>query len=108
MVADQKECDAMSAVIRNAIKHQHRVQIDYPPGARIVEPHVLGFSKDGHLLLRGFQTDGASAGGEPTNWKLFRLGRVRAVVDTGQTFSGTRPGYNRDDPAMKGGIVARL
>jgi predicted DNA-binding transcriptional regulator YafY len=98
----------MRALIAEAIRAKHRLEINYPPGHRVVEPHALGFSKDGHLLLRAFQVEGASESGEPVNWKLFRLDRMKAANDSGEEFSDPRPEYNPDDSAMKGGIIARL
>jgi predicted DNA-binding transcriptional regulator YafY len=98
----------MRALIAKAIRAKHRLEINYPPGKRVVEPHVLGRSKDGHVLLRAFQTGGASSSGEPVNWKLFRLDRMGSANDSGEEFAGPRPLYNPDDSAMKGGIIARL
>lgn len=95
-------------VIGAAIVRRHRLEIDYPPGKRIVEPHVLGRSREGNLLLRAFQTSGASASGEHHNWKLFRVDRMGTVHDTGEKFAGPRPQYNPDDSAMKGGIIERI
>jgi hypothetical protein len=61
-----------------------------------------------NLLLRAFQTEGASASGEPKNWKLFRLDRAERIDPTGSSFDGPRPKYQRGDAAMKGGIIAEL
>jgi len=98
----------MFDVIREAIDKKHRLSINYDPGERIVEPHVLGRSSNGNLLLRAFQVSGASASGEDHNWKLFRLYRMRAANDSGVEFGSPRPLYNPDDSAMKGGIIERI
>lgn len=98
----------MRAKIVAAIQSRHRLKINYPPGQRVVEPHALGRSKDGNLLLRAYQTGGASESGEPVEWKLFRLDRMASADDLGEEFDGPRPLYNPNDPAMKGGIIARL
>ncbi len=95
-------------VISDAITRRITIRIDYPPGVRLVEPHCLGESKEGNLLLRAFQTEGASASGEHINWKLFRLDRADSVELTGDHFDGPRPEYNPDDKAMKGRIISRL
>ena len=98
----------MIDVIENAIRGKHLLKINYGPGERIVEPHVLGNSGEGKLLLRAFQVSGASASGEPHNWKLFRIDRMSSVDDSGVEFDGPRPLYNPSDSAMKGGIIAHL
>jgi len=98
----------MLSAIRNAIEERKILEIDYPPGKRIIEPHALGYSSDGKLLLRAFQTDGASATGKRKDWKLFSLDRVNGISSSGGNFGGVRLGYRRGDSAMKGGIVAQL
>lgn len=98
----------MDTIIADAIRDRERLDFSYPPGNRLIEPHVLGRSGDGNLLLRAYQFAGASASGEHENWKLFRLDRVGHVSPSGQQFSGPRSGYNPNDRAMKGGIIERL
>ena len=98
----------MQTTIQEAIRKMRRLSISYDPGERIVEPHVLGRSSKGDLLLRAFQVSGASASGEHHNWKLFRLDRMLSAAESGDEFDGPRPLYNPDDSAMKGGIIARL
>jgi hypothetical protein len=98
----------MLAAVKNAIEGRKVLEINYPPGRRLVEPHALGYSDDGNLFLRAFQTQGASASGEHKNWKLFRLDRAEGIGLTASAFVGPRPDYRRGDKAMKGGIVAQL
>jgi hypothetical protein len=98
----------MIQTITAALAAKQTITISYPPGMRTVEPHALGHSAGGDLLLRAFQTDGASASGEHKDWKLFRLDRAANVGGTGITFIGPRPGYKRGDSAMKNGIIAQL
>ena len=98
----------MTDSIKTSIDSKKRLWIDYPPGRRLIEPHVLGFSRASSKLLRAFQVEGASSSGEHENWKLFTVDKVQGIEDSGQTFNGPRPGYNPDDSAMKGGIISRL
>jgi predicted DNA-binding transcriptional regulator YafY len=93
-------CDAISSL--------KVLEVEYFPGMRLVEPHCLGSSKDGNLLLRAFQTSGASESGEHENWKLFRLDRFQNVKITDARFDGPRPEYKKNDKAMKGGIISQL
>jgi predicted DNA-binding transcriptional regulator YafY len=96
------------ALITAAINRKQTLEIEYEPGWRVIEPHALGRSADGHLLLRAYQVKGASASGEHAHWKLFRVDRLRGVESDGGSFSGPREGYRRGDRAMKGGIIAEL
>lgn len=94
--------------IKAAIRGRLRLSIDYDPGERLIEPHALGRSNAGNLLLRAFQIQGASASGEHVNWKLLRLDRIKSLFTTNETFDGPRDGYRRGDSAMKGGIIEEL
>ncbi|MEP4445013.1 MAG: hypothetical protein ABJ059_16415 [Hyphomicrobiales bacterium] len=85
-----------------------RLTINYPPGQRLVEPHAAGYSSDGNPLVRVYQVSGASTSGEHAHWKLLRADRLISSAVEGSSFVGPRPGYKRDDKAMKGGIIAQL
>jgi hypothetical protein len=91
-----------------AINGRKIVNIWYEPGTRSIECHALGFGSDGQVLLRAFQTEGASASNEHVNWKLFRLDRMRNVELTDIEFLGPRPGYKLNDRAMTRGIICQL
>jgi len=98
----------MREVLVAAIEGRKLVTLWYEPGARVIEPHAFGYGSDGQLLLRAFQIEGASASGEHVNWKLFRCDRMRNVAHNGDTFTGPRPEYKRNDRAMTRGIIAQL
>lgn len=99
--------ERLLAVIISAIQNRRILKWTYPPGDRWIEPHALGRSADGNLLLRAYQTNGASASGEHKWWKLFRVDRAEGFEPSG-SFDGPRPEYKRGDRAMKGGIIAEL
>lgn len=94
--------------IRNAINSKTVIELNYPPGRRKIQPHVLGVSSKGDKLLRAFQVEGASESGEHRNWKLFRLDKILSVSASEEGFKADHKDYNPDDPAMKGGIIARV
>jgi predicted DNA-binding transcriptional regulator YafY len=98
----------MTDSIKNAILNRKRMTINYDPGERVIEPHALGYSKDGNILLRAYQLSGASASGEHEHWKLFRIDRMDGAGGNSEGFDGPRPGYKKGDKAMKGGIIAEL
>lgn len=98
----------MYHVLKNAVESRSEIRLEYEPGMRTVEPHAFGYGSSGQLLLRVFQTGGASASGEHYNWKLMRIDRLVSAEPTGNTFPGPRPGYRRGDKSMTGGIIAQL
>jgi predicted DNA-binding transcriptional regulator YafY len=98
----------MLPILVEAIKGRRLVSIWYGPGVRVIEPHALGVGSDGQLLLRAFQVAGASASGQSTHWKLFRLDRIRDAKLNGGSFKKPRPEYQRDDRAMTRGIIAQV
>jgi hypothetical protein len=95
-------------LIVEAISNRQILEFVYPPGRRLIEPYALGYSADMNLLLRAYQTEGASASGEHEHWKLFRLDRAERIDPTGSSFTDARAEYKRGDRAMKGGIIAEL
>ena len=95
-------------ILREAIESRNVLNIFYDPGSRQIEPHCLGRSSKGELLLRAFQVEGASSSGEHINWKLFRVDKLTFAKGTGNNFAGPRPQYNPNDKVMKGGIIASL
>jgi hypothetical protein len=52
-----------------AIRRSVCLEINYGGYSRTVEVHAVGFSKEGHTLLRVWQVSGGSASGERAGWK---------------------------------------
>lgn len=98
----------MRELIVRAINERLLLSVDYRPGIRLIEPHAFGYSTDRNLLVRAYQTEGASASGEHEWWKLLRLDRIVSLSLKGENFGGPRPEYKRGDKAMKGGIICEL
>jgi predicted DNA-binding transcriptional regulator YafY len=98
----------MRDLIVRAISERRVISLDYTAGQRRVEPHAFGYSRNGDLLLRAYQTDGASESGEHQWWKLFRIDRVRSLNVDDVMFDGARPEYKRGDKHLGGGIIAQL
>lgn len=84
--------------VTDAILNQYQVIITYSddknraPKKRMVEPYVLGVSKKGNNVFRGFQYFGDSFRGTP-KWKLFRLDRITSWQPTNNHFN-TEPAKN--------------
>ncbi|MHA6287888.1 hypothetical protein [Maricaulis sp. CAU 1757] len=94
--------------IKDAIARRIRIHVHYGAGYRLIEPHALGISTTGNWLLRAYQVSGASASGEAEGWKLLRFDRFGPFSTEPEEPFSPRPGYRRDDPVMKGGIVAQI
>ena len=95
-------------LVERAVNERLVLIVNYHPGERLIEPHAYGYGSARQLLLRAYQTEGASASGEHEWWKLFRLDRFVSAQSHGVTFSGPRPEYRRGDKAMKGGIICEM
>jgi hypothetical protein len=91
-----------------AIRERRILSVVYPPGTRLIEPYAIGFTREGHVVVRAWQREGVSASGDEEGLKLMRLDRFHSVETTALHFFGPRPQFNPDDPAMKGGIIAML
>lgn len=99
-------CDI--ADLRSAIRGRYRLHVFYLPGERLIEPHALGYSNDGQLLLRAYQVRGASTSDEHEHWKLMRVDRLLFVQPAWSRAKSPRPGYQRDDVALRGGVVEQI
>lgn len=97
-----------TALLVAAIQNRRTLRVFYAPGWRHIEPHALGRGSNGQLLLRAYQTSGASTSDEPENWKMMRVDRLDVVEPSDEPSEAPRPGYKRDDKAMKGGIIAQI
>ena len=104
----RKEELNMNSLIMQAVTGKHLIQLSYPPGLRIVEPHAYGVDAHGNELLRAFQVSGVSASGEPSDWKLFRVDRIISLTMLPEFFEDARPGYRRGDSAITKEIYVEL
>ncbi len=68
---------------------------------RTVEPHAYGEGAEGFELLRAFQVARPAESGEPLGWELFRVDQISGIDVLDTTFLSPRPGYERDDRAIK-------
>lgn len=84
-----------------AIQQKKDVVLTYHGYTRSVEPHCLGEDSKGELKLRCWQTAGGSESGERSGWKLLNVSEVHSASMSASGFAGARPGYKRDDTAMR-------
>lgn len=100
------EAAALSDV-RDSISNRKTVIIYYDgrdnggKGYRTIEPVCLGYSKRGNLVLRAWETEGASWSDKNDEnylpgWRLFRLDKIFTFQPTMDNFVDMRPFYNPD------------
>jgi len=95
----------MHDILANAIAHKQILTFDYDGMSRIVEPHAVGHTGKGKLVLRGYQPDGETQRG--LGWKLFSADKVQNLVVTEARFPTHREGYRMGDKQIAQ-IIAQL
>lgn len=86
----------LAGVIAKAMADAVCINFDYDGKNRTVEAHALGRStKDGSLVMRGFQTDGEREG-----WALFSLDKIEAIEIQYDSSEAPREGYKMGDKQM--------
>jgi predicted DNA-binding transcriptional regulator YafY len=68
-------------------------------GLRLIEPVALGRSKKGNLVVRAWDSEGAShrgyLGTRPMpGWRLFKLDKIMSYKPSGKNFDTPRPNFN--------------
>lgn len=83
--------------VNDAINNHKRLIINYHSngedahsGPRVIDVYAYGLTKAGNPVIRAFQPYGDTTTKVPS-WKFFRLDRIMAWKDTGQTYDGTPP-----------------
>lgn len=89
--------------INDAIRDRRVISFLYKGRIRTVEPHLVGYDRDGDLTLSGWQLSGGSGIG----FRDFHVSKISGLSITQQTFAGPRLGYNPNDTTLSQ-IVARL
>ncbi len=84
-----------------ALREGKRVELRYDGFMLIVEVHAVGVSKDGIDIMRVWQVRGGKIGAEQVGWKLVRLIEAKTAIVLGEKSKAPRPGYARDDRAMR-------
>lgn len=89
----------MTQLIIDAINNLQVLKFTYSGIDRVVEPHAIGISSTGKILLRCFQT----LGGHVTpghEWDLCELSKISNLSFSGDYFQTPRPGYRKGDSHM--------
>jgi hypothetical protein len=92
-----------SDTICKAIETHVEISFQYKGVRRTVEPHAVGFDKNGKLKLSAWQLSGGSGVG----WRDYDLTLMTGITVTKDNFANPRPGYNPNDSTLSR-IVCRL
>ena len=90
----------MEKLICEAISGKYYVEFMFDGHYRAVEPHALGYTTRGNLVLSCYQTAGGSKSGKVPAWKRPRVDGITDLKMLDQRFSGPRDGYNPDTDQM--------
>lgn len=76
----------LDSSICRAMFERTLLTLSFKYGTGVVEPYCFGRTKDGNDLLRAYQVRGASEGGEPAGWRLFRFEDIVAMAVSDEPF----------------------
>lgn len=81
------------ALLTNAIQAKLLVKFNYDKCQRLVEPHLLGETNKGNLILKAFQIAGAVKRGKVPCWGSFTIGKIKEL-ELVETAFEKRPSLN--------------
>lgn len=91
----------MLQTLADAIQHKRVIEFIYDGCQRIVEPHAVGYSSQGNLLLRCYQVGGQTRSSPVPDWRLMTVAKIQNLgVVPNRHFTSPRDDYKRGDSAM--------
>jgi hypothetical protein len=87
-------------ILGEAILEQRVMTAVYGGTEYQLEPHALGVSREGRVLLRAFSRTPVPDREQQPNWMLLRVDRLTEMRVFEERFAEPRPGYRRGDRAM--------
>lgn len=92
----------MESMIAESIRERRSVVFVYDGSRRTAEPHIIGYSSSGKLMLSAFQTSGGSG----VHFRSFDVMQI-SNLSISTPFEGPRRGYNRGDKTFLR-VIAQL
>ncbi|MFC6768625.1 WYL domain-containing protein [Natrinema soli] len=90
----------MRDTICEAINDRQTLSFTYDRLPRTVEPHKVGRTTKGNVVLSGYQIGGRSRSNSVPYWRLYKLGKMGDLTVNKDQFDGPRPEYKRSDKRM--------
>ena len=90
----------MQDTICDAIENQNTLNFQYDGLHRRVEPHKMGKTTAGNLVLSGYQIGGRSHSNSVPYWRLYKLSKIKGLIKNKERFDGPRREYKRTDKRM--------
>jgi len=80
-------------MLRKAVLGKNLVEFYYEGGTKVIEPHMVAYNRNGHILLHGWFVRGDQKFGEEA-WQDYMLVGVTKLKVLPENFAGPRFGYN--------------
>jgi predicted DNA-binding transcriptional regulator YafY len=90
----------MRETICTAIENLQILDFTYERLPRSVEPHKVGKTTAGNVVLSGYQVGGRSHSNSVPYWRLYKLSKIADLSITDEHFDGARPRYKPTDQRM--------
>lgn len=90
----------MRSTLCNAISNRNIVEFSYQNKYRKVEPHKVGKTTKGNVVLSGYQVAGHGNEITPPDWGLYKLSKISRLNVSNRAFPGPRPDYSPTDQRM--------
>ena len=85
---------------KDAFRQSKVLELRYAGFNRLVEVHAIGYSRDGHAIMRCWQLSGGGKG-KRVGWRLIRLDDAAAAHISSDGSAAPRRGYKRGDRDME-------
>ncbi|MGH7651926.1 MAG: WYL domain-containing protein [Gemmatimonadaceae bacterium] len=77
-----------------AINAKQVLRVRYHDKVRLLEPYLLGEYSDNRRFLLAWMAQCEDASAKAPGWQHYLLSQIGSLEILGQTFDGTRAGYN--------------
>lgn len=81
------------AILNKALDQKFLVKFNYDACQRLVEPHLLGETNKGNLILKAYQIAGTVKRGKVPCWNSFTVGKIKNLELVETSFE-KRPSLN--------------
>lgn len=97
---DQIDLETLPKIetILDAMDWPQLIIFHYGESDRVVAPFVVGVSREGNPLLRGYQLEGVSRSGKGEGWRMFQIIKMENVENHQDFFNADDFDFDRNYP----------